>query len=114
MCILIKAKIDGFVAIIYIDDIANEKKRAKKLFKSEIEAKEFLDRFNLVGSKEFKEQNYTLKELLEKILENKFKNNKISEKQFALLSGVNNKIYQESFSNKKIKDITYEELNNFF
>ena len=50
------------------DDIANEKKRARKLFKSEIEAKEFLDRYNLNDGKIVEQPEYTLKEMLDKIL----------------------------------------------
>lgn len=104
-----------WISSYYIhDDITNEKKRAKKLFKSEIEAKEFLDRYNLNDGKIVEQPEYTLKELLEKILNNKLETHKISDRQFGILSGVNKHIYQESFSNKKIKDITFEELDIFF
>ena len=104
-----------WISSYYIhDDITNEKKRAKKLFKSEIEAKEFLDRYNLNDGKIVEQPEYTLKELLDKILYHKFKSHKISDKQFSLLSGINKNICKENFSNKKIKDITFEELNNYF
>ena len=104
-----------WVCYYYVqDNMTNEKKRLKKRFNSESEAKNFFIRFNALGSEALEDHNCTLKELLEKILKNKFESNKISDRQFGILSGVNKLIYQESFSNKKIKDITSEELNNFF
>ena len=104
-----------WVCYYYVhDNITNEKKRLKKRFNSESEANNFFTRFNLLGSEALEEKDGTLKEILEKILNTKLEKNKISDRQFGILSSVNKHIYQESFSNKKIKDITFEELNIFF
>lgn len=103
-----------WVCYYYVhDNITNEKKRLKKRFNSESEANNFFTRFNSLGSEALEEKDSNLKELLEKILNNKLKNNIISDRQFGILSGINKHIYQESFSNKIIRDITFEELNIF-
>lgn len=95
-----------WVACYYVyDNITQQKKRLKKRFNSEFEANEFLSNPQT--------NEYTLNEVLEQVLNLKVQTQKISDKQYSILKGINNVISQQKFSNKIINTINENEISAF-
>ena len=108
--------LNKWLVFYYIyDNINNTKKRAKKLFKTQLEAEKFLLQLNNSQTKDnFKPiQKFSLTEVLEIIVSNKLKNNIITERHSGRLRDTNKQITKYSFSNKMIYDITEMEIKEF-
>ena len=107
--------LNRWLVFYYItDNMSNHKKRAKKSFKNELEAQKFLEQYNSNNQDDNSCKNYSLNDILVQVLENKLKFNNLSDKQYSILSGINKIISAEDFSSKNIKDVTEEDLFNYF
>lgn len=107
--------LNRWLVFYYItDNMSNHKKRAKKSFKNELEAQKFLEQYNSNNQDNNSCKNYSLNDILVQVLENKLKFNNLSDKQYSILSGINKIISAEDFSSKNIKDVTEEDLFNYF
>ena len=101
--------LNRWLVFYYItDNMSDNKKRAKKSFKNELEAQKFLEQFNNnQDDNSFK--SYSLNDILVQVLENKVIFNNLSDKQYSILSGINKIISEEDFSSKNITN-----FHNFF
>ena len=107
--------LNRWLVFYYIaDNMSDNKKRAKKSFKNELDAQKFLEQYNLNNQNDNSFKNYSLNDILVQVLENKLKFNNLSDKQYSILSGINKIISAEDFSSKNIKDVTEEDLFNYF
>ena len=107
--------LNRWLVFYYItDNMSNHKKRAKKSFKNELDAQKFLEQYNSNNQDNNSCKNYSLNDILVQVLENKLKFNNLSDKQYSILSGINKIISAEDFSSKNIKDVTEEDLFNYF
>ena len=107
--------LNRWLVFYYItDNMSNHKKRAKKSFKNELDAQKFLEQYNSNNQDDNSCKNYSLNDILVQVLENKLKFNNLSDKQYSILSGINKIISAEDFSSKNIKDVTEEDLFNYF
>ena len=107
--------LNRWLVFYYItDNMSDNKKRAKKSFKSESDAQKFLEQYNSNIQNDNPCKNYSLNDILVQVLENKLKFNNLSDKQYSILSGINKIISEENFSNKNIKNITEDDLFNYF
>lgn len=107
--------LNRWLVFYYItDNMSNHKKRAKKSFKNELDAQKFLEQYNSNNQDDNSCKNYSLNDILVQVLENKLKFNNLSDKQYSILSGINKIISAEDFSSKNIKDVTKEDLFNYF
>ena len=107
--------LNRWLVFYYItDNMSDNKKRAKKSFKNELDAQKFLEQYNSNNQDDNSFKSYSLNDILVQVLENKVKFNNLSDKQYSILSSINKIISEEDFSNKNIKDITEDDLFDYF
>ena len=102
-----------YVSYYVIDSITNEQKRIRKPFKSEIDAKLFVSHLNNENENYSSNSNYTLNDILKIIIKEKLKNNIVTTRYASTLKDTNKLIDNSLLANKKIQDITNEEIQNF-
>lgn len=102
-----------YVSYYVIDSITNEQKRIRKPFKSEIDAKLFVSHLNNENENYSSNSNYTLNDILKIIIKEKLKNNIVTTRYASSLKDTNKLIDNSLLANKKIQDITNEEIQNF-
>lgn len=102
-----------YVSYYVIDSITNEQKRIRKPFKSEIDAKLFVSHLNNENENYSSNSNYTLNDILKIIIKEKLKNNIVTTRYASTLKDTNKLIDNSLLANKKIQDITNEEIQDF-
>lgn len=102
-----------YVSYYVIDSITNEQKRIRKPFKTEIEAKLFVSHLNNESEDYSSSSNYTLNDILNIIIKEKLKNNIVTTRYASSLKDTNKLIDNSLLADKKIQDLTYEEIQEF-